>query len=131
MLNVRPEFFMAPDDHDCGCGCHHEEHEEILTQADIDEMLAEAELVEIISEDGEKMEFYIVDEFDFKDEHFLVMIAPDDPLGYFIVRDREDEDAEFNLETLDETEDAPIYAYYEELLDEAEEWEDEEDEVTE
>ncbi|MDO5738039.1 MAG: DUF1292 domain-containing protein [Eubacteriales bacterium] len=111
--------FYAPADEDCGCADNCE-CEEVMSQEELEELFADSEMLEIESEDGEKLEFFVVDDFEYQDHDYLVLMSREEPFGYFIVRETV-EDEESYLDTLEEAEEPAVYEFYEALLDAAEE----------
>ncbi|MDO5733629.1 MAG: DUF1292 domain-containing protein [Eubacteriales bacterium] len=128
---IEKNLFFAPhDDCACGCGCSHDENPAEQSPEEFLEVVFEdSEMIEIVDEDGEKYEFYVVDEFDFEDNDYCVMMTREDPFEFLIAKIEDDESGESFLVTLEEDEEDAVYAYYDELLENS--TDDEDEEVTE
>ncbi len=117
-------------DEDCGCGEHHE-HDHDMD----DEFFEEDALIQIEDEEtGEVFDFYMADEFDYKDDLYYVLVPvsddEDSELVYVIARVVE-EDGESYIETLSDEENEELYDVYDQILEESFSEEDEVDEIEE
>lgn len=97
-----------------GCeGCESIDKDSIVTLVD--------------EETGESFEFAIVDEFDFNDKKYCVLITLDQEPEMVICEECENEAGEIEVLSLSEDEEDAIYDYYDSLFDD----EDDEDDAEE
>lgn len=124
---IKDNLFFAPHD-DCACCSGSDDAKAEQNPEEFLELVFEdAEMIEIVDEDGEKYEFYVVDEFDFEDNAYCVMMTREDPFEFLIAKIEDDESGESFLVTLEEDEEDEVYAYYDELLEESTDAEDEDE----
>lgn len=69
-------------------------------------------------ETGEEFEFAYVDNFEFNDKTYCVLLTLDDDPEMVIFEEIEDEDGEITIASLDEEDEDPVYDYYDSLCDE-------------
>ena len=79
-------------------------------------------------ETGETFEFVYADNFEFENKTYAVLLTLDDEPEMVIAEEITGEDGEIAIQTLDEDEADPIYDYYDSLLDEYLEDEDQSEE---
>lgn len=103
--------YLAPDQDHAG--------EEADLLESLEDVMADAEVIELVDEEsGEAYRFYLVDEFDFKDNLYSVLMTQEQPYEYVIARVEMDNDESY-LVSLEEDEEDEVYDYYEKILDEA------------
>ena len=98
-------------DHEDGCDC--ELDDEIFSDESMRITMSEAET-------GEEYEFTIVDDFEFNDNSYCVLVTLDDEDPELVITKVVDVDGEEGLMSLDEDEADEIYAEYDRLCESAE-----------
>jgi Protein of unknown function (DUF1292) len=110
---------------DCGCGCGHDECKDDCSEEGTNEEQAIITMVD--AETGEEYQFSVVDDFEFKDQAYCVLVTIDeDEPELVITKVVQLEDGEEGLMSLDEEEADEIYAEYDRLCEEAD-FDDEDD----
>lgn len=127
------EGHMPEFDHEAcaGCGHDHRHDDEMSKEALLDElndMIEDASQYSIVMADeetGEEFTFYMMDDFDYKGEVYVVLLSVDDgdPEAIF-ARVTDMEDGTEGFETLNDDEYDEIADYYAELCDQAAEDDD-------
>ena len=80
-------------------------------------------------ETGEEFEFAYIDNFEFNDKKYCVLITMDDEDPEMVIFEEiEDENGEITISSLDEKDEDPVYDYYDSLCDEYLDDEDESEE---
>ncbi len=119
------QFMYAAADDDCCC-CEPECCEGNGEFFDEDDFVVLTD-----TETGEEYSFILVDNFDFEDATYCVLIEPDDideeEVSLFFMKLVESDDGEEVLVGLDEDEDDRVFAAYSKYMDEQDESEFEED----
>ncbi|MCR5617161.1 MAG: DUF1292 domain-containing protein [Clostridiales bacterium] len=80
-------------------------------------------------ETGEEFEFAYIDNFEFNDKKYCVLLTMDDEDPEMVIFEEiEDENGEITISSLDEKDEDPVYDYYDSLCDEYLDDEDESEE---
>ena len=80
-------------------------------------------------ETGEEFEFAYIDNFEFNDKRYCVLLTMDDEDPEMVIFEEiEDENGEITISSLDEKDEDPVYDYYDSLCDEYLDDEDESEE---
>ena len=110
---------------DCGCGCGHDEcKDDCSTECNEEQAI----ITMVDAETGEEYQFSVVDDFEFKDQAYCVLVTIDEEEPELVItKVVQLEDGEEGLMSLDEDEADEIYAEYDRLCEEAD-FDDEDDE---
>jgi len=110
---------------DCGCGCGHDECKDDCSEEGVNE---EQDIITMVdAETGEEYQFSVVDDFEFKDQAYCVLVTIDEEEPELVItKVVQLEDGEEGLMSLDEEEADEIYAEYDRLCEEAD-FDDEDD----
>jgi len=103
---------------DCGCGCGHDD----CTDGNAPECGTEEQAIitMVDAETGEEYQFSVVDDFEYKDQAYCVLVTVDeDEPELVITKVVQLEGDEEGLMSLDEEEADEIYAEYDRLCEEA------------
>ena len=116
---------MLYKDFDCDCGnegCDEMSHEGVSLGDE------QAIITMVDAETGEEYQFAIVDDFEYKEQSFCVLLTVDEEEPELVItKVVEIEDGQEGLMSLDEDEMEDVYAEYDRLCEEAE-FEDEDEE---
>lgn len=127
MLNQKWMEMMHGDSCGCGCGCGCSDHDHDQEFHEVDENIGETSVIMVDEETGEEYEFLIVDEFDFEEQTYCVLLTMDEEPEPLIVKVQEGEDGMEYYVGLEEEEFEKVSAEYDRLLDEIEDEEDSEE----
>ncbi|MBO7451803.1 MAG: DUF1292 domain-containing protein [Clostridiales bacterium] len=80
-------------------------------------------------ETGEEFEFAYIDNFEYNDKHYCVLLTVDEEEPEMIIfEENEDENGEITISSLEEEDEDAVYDYYDSLCDEYLDDEDESEE---
>jgi len=80
-------------------------------------------------ETGEEFEFAYIDNFEYNDKHYCVLLTVDEEEPEMIIfEENEDENGEITISSLEEADEDAVYDYYDSLCDEYLDDEDESEE---
>ena len=103
---------------DSGCGCGHDEcNDGVTPECDTEE---QAIITMVDAETGEEYQFSVVDDFEYKDQAYCVLVTVDEEEPELVItKVVQLEGEEEGLMSLDEEEADEIYAEYDRLCEEA------------
>jgi len=102
---------------DCGCGCSHGECSDDCSAEGSEE---QAIITMVDAETGEEYQFAVVDDFEFKNQAYCVLVTVDEEEPELVItKVVQLEGDEEGLMSLDEDEADEVYAEYDRLCEEA------------